>query len=87
VIVRDDRPTVTPKLIIEAYQRAYKQVHGRTLQVRHQFGEWYYVNGETVHRLTLLQEIARLRSLAQKQRLAKADKKLVQRLIARLRSL
>jgi hypothetical protein len=79
--------TLSPQIMVESYLRAYKQVHGRTLVVRHQFGEWYYINGETVHRLTLLQEISRLRSLAQKQRLQTTDRSLVQRLITRLRGM
>lgn len=88
MIVRDDDPTITPKLVIESYQRAYRQVHGRTPAVRHQFGEWYYTNGETVHRRTLLAEITRLRNIAQKQRLnAIADRKLMQRIIAKLRGM
>ena len=79
--------TLSPQIMVDSYQRAYKQVYGRTLQVRHQFGEWYYINGETVHRLTLLQEIARLRGIAQKQRLQNTDRSLVQRLITRLRGI
>lgn len=88
MIVRDDDPTITPKLVIESYQRAYKLVYGRTPAVRHQFGEWYYANGETVHRRTLLTEITRLRAIAQKQRInAMADRKLMQRIIAKLRGM
>ena len=88
MIVRDDDPTITPKLVMESYQRAYRHVHGRAPAVRHQFGEWYYVNGETVHRRTLLSEITRLRAIAQKQRLAAlADRKLMQRIIAKLRGM
>jgi hypothetical protein len=79
--------TLTPSLLIESYQRAYRHVHGRSPVVRHQFGEWYYVNGEIVPRSTLLVEITRLRSLAQKQRLQATDKSLVNRLIARLRGI
>ncbi len=80
-----DAATLSPNEIVEHYQRAYKQVHGREPQVIHMFAEWYQVNGETVHRLTLFGEISRLRSLAQQQRLAKTDKSVVQRLIAKLR--
>ncbi len=77
--------TISPNEIIEHYQRAYKQVNGQEPQVIHMFAEWYQVNGEMVHRLTLFGEISRLRSLAQQQRLAKTDKSIVQRLIAKLR--
>lgn len=80
-------PTVKPKQVIESYQRAYQTIHHREPQVRHLFDDWYQVNGETVHRLALFGEITRLRDLAQKHRLAAADKSVIQRLIARLRSL
>ncbi len=79
--------TLSPQLIVESYQRAYKHVHGRTPQVHHQFGEWYQVGSEIVPRSTLLAEVARLRSIAQKQRLQSTDKSLVNRLIARLRGI
>ncbi len=85
--VRSDDPTITPALVLDSYQRAYKHVHGRYPACRHQFGEWYYVNGETVHRRTLLTEITRLRSIAQKQRLAITDRTVLQRLIAKLRGM
>lgn len=79
--------TLTPQLIVEGYQRAYKHVHGRTPQVRHQFGEWYSVSGEIVPRSTLLAEITRLRAIAQKQRLQSTDRSLMNRLIAKLRGI
>jgi hypothetical protein len=78
--------TISPNEIIEHYQRAYKQIHGREPQVMHMFAEWYQVNGETVHRLTLFGEISRLRVIAQQQRLANTDRSIVQRLIAKLRA-
>jgi hypothetical protein len=77
--------TLSPNQILEQYQRAYKQIHGCEPQVMHMFAEWYQVNGETVHRLTLFGEISRLRGLAQQQRLARTDRSIVQRLIAKLR--
>jgi hypothetical protein len=76
--------TLAPKHIIENYRRAYKQVHGKDPHITHVFAEWYQVNGETVHRVTLFGEITRLRGLAQRQRFP-ADKSIVQRLIAKLR--
>lgn len=78
-------PTLTPQQIIDSYQRAYRHVHGQEPQVNHLFAEWYQVNGETVHRITLFGEITRLRGLAQHHRVTSTDKTLVQRLIARLR--
>lgn len=79
--------TLTPKDIIENYQRAYRHIHGQEPHVSHLFAEWYQVNGETVHRVSLFGEISRLRGLAQQQRLQKADKGVLQRLITRLRGL
>ncbi|MEZ4671917.1 MAG: hypothetical protein R3E39_28770 [Anaerolineae bacterium] len=86
----EDATTLTPHSIIDAFQRAYRQVYGRDAQVVHMFAEWYQVNGETVHRVTLFGEISRLRGLAQYQRQqhqerAVNDKSVIQRLIARLR--
>jgi hypothetical protein len=83
--VSSEAVTLTPQEILDHYQRAYRQVHGHEAQVIHMFAEWYQINGEMVHRLTLFGEISRLRGLAQQQRLAKTDKSIVQRLIARLR--
>lgn len=83
--VTSEAVTLTPQEILEHYQRAYRQVHGQEAHVIHMFAEWYQINGEMVHRLTLFGEISRLRGLAQQQRLAKTDKSIVQRLIARLR--
>lgn len=80
-----NNPTLTPQQIIDHYQRAYRQVHGQEPQVAHLFAEWYQVNGETVHRITLFGEISRLRGLSQQHRVNNADKGLVNRLIARLR--
>jgi hypothetical protein len=77
--------TLSPKHIVENYRHAYKQVHGKDPHITHVFAEWYQVNGETVHRVTLFGEISRLRGLAQQQRLATTDKSIVQRLIAKLR--
>ena len=83
-----DGATLTPKHIVDAFQRAYRQVYGREAQVVHMFAEWYTVNGETVHRMTLFTEIARLSEIARlqaAQRKPPPDRTMVQRLIARLR--
>lgn len=81
----DGSATLTPNAIIDNYRRAYKMVHNHEPHVNHISAEWYQVNGETVHRITLFAEITRLRGMAQQQRLANTDKSLVQRLIAKLR--
>jgi hypothetical protein len=62
-----DGATLTPKDIVDAFQRAYRQIYGREAQVVHMFAEWYTVNGETVHRMTLFSEIARLNDLVKQQ--------------------
>ena len=89
-----DSTTLTPKYIVDSFQSAYRQVYGRDAQVVHMFAEWYTVNGETVHRMTLFSETSRLRELARVQQGQQAqrtqqkpttDRSMVQRLIARLR--
>jgi hypothetical protein len=86
MVVVDD-PTLPPRYVVDNYRRAYRSVHGREPAVRYMGNHWYFVNGETVHRLTLIDEIARLRDLSQKTHLGRADKSIIQRLINRLRSL
>ena len=85
-MVADD-PTLPPRYVVENYRRAYQVVNGREPFVRYMGNHWYNVNGETVHRSTLMEEIARLRNQSQRQHMVKADKSVIQRLIARLRSL
>jgi len=85
-MVADD-PTLPPRYVVENYRRAYTVVNGREPFVRYMGNHWYNVNGETVHRSTLMEEIARLRMMSQRQHIVKADKSVIQRLIARLRSL
>ncbi len=81
-------PTLTPDIIVEGYERAYRRIHGREPQIRHIGGQWYYVAGETVHRITLLAEIMRLRELAHRENPYEApNRSMIQRLIARLRGI
>jgi hypothetical protein len=83
-----DDPTLTPNLIVDSYERAFRRVYGREPRVRHIGGQWYYINSETVHRVTLLAEIMRLRELAREQSpYEPPTRSMVQRLIARLRGL
>lgn len=87
VMVADD-PTLPPRYVVENYRRAFTSINGREPFVRYMGNHWYNVNGETVHRSTLMEEIARLRSLSQRQNIkSSTDKSVIQRLIARLRSL
>lgn len=87
VMIADD-PTLPPRYVVENYRRAYATINGRDPFVRYMGNHWYQVNGETVHRSTLMEEIARLRTLSQRQNIkANTDKSVIQRLIAKLRSL
>ena len=81
-------PTLTPDVIVSSYERAYRKVYGRTPRIRHVGGQWYYIGDETVHRVTLMAEIVRLRHQAREQSpYAPPTRSMVQRLISRLRSL
>ena len=81
-------PTLTPDIIVTSYERAYRQVYGHDPRIRHVGGQWYYVGDETVHRITLLTEIQRLRSQVQEQSpYATPNRSMIQRLIARLRTI
>ena len=82
-----DDPTLPPRYVVENYRRAYAVVNGREPFVRYMGNHWYYVNGETVHRLTLMEEIGRLRAMPSKQPFRRTERSIVQRLIDRLRSL
>ena len=87
VMIADD-PTLPPRYVVENYRRAYSTINGRDPFVRYMGNHWYQVNGETVHRSTLMEEIARLRHLSQRQNIkASTDKSVIQRLIAKLRNL
>jgi hypothetical protein len=80
-----DDPTIPPRYIVEGYRKAYARVHRREPQCRYIGNHWYNVNGETVHRATLTDEIARLRTLDQ--RSGRADRSVIQRLIDKLRGM
>ena len=80
-------PTLPPRYIVESYQRAFRSAHGRDPQVRYMGNHWYHVNGETVHRLTLIEEIGRLEQMERISQPPRMDKSIIQRLIARIRSL
>ncbi len=86
VLSADDSVT-PPRYVVENYRIAYVGAHGREPAVRYMGNHWYYVNGETVHRVTLLAEIERLRALPPKQQFRRTDRNIVQRLIDRLRAL
>jgi hypothetical protein len=85
-MVSDD-PTLPPRHLVENYRRAYETLNKREPVIRYMGNHWYFVNGETVHRVTLIEEIARLRTLTQRQSLLQGDKGLIHRLIDRLRNL
>lgn len=80
--------TLTPKVLVDGYERAFRRVYGRPPNIQHVGGQWYSVNGETVHRLALIAEIARLHEQAQHTpHYLPEDRGIVQRIIARLRRL
>lgn len=81
--------TLPPRYLVEYYRKAYRNVHGREPAIRYMGNHWYSVDGETVHRATLIQETVRLREYYEQMRkpTLRADKSVIQRLIARLRSL
>lgn len=79
--------TIPPRYVVENYRIAYVGANGREPAVRYMGNHWYYVNGETVHRMTLMNEIERLRAMPAKRQFRGADRSLVQRLIDRLRAL
>ncbi|MFO7321031.1 MAG: hypothetical protein DIU68_004830 [Chloroflexota bacterium] len=82
-----DDPTIPPRYIVDGYRKAYQSVHAREPQCRYIGNHWYIVNGETVHRAMLIDEIARLRSLMPAPKPPNAEKSVIQRLIAKLRGL
>jgi hypothetical protein len=75
--------TLTPQDLVEGYMRSYHALHGRTPRVRHMSGYWYNVNGEIVHRSTLVQEILHLRQTAHQRK--PVERSIVHRIIARLK--
>lgn len=82
-----EEATIPPRYVVEDYRAAYVSANGREPAVRYMGNHWYYVNGETVHRMTLMGEIERLRAMPAKRPFRGADRSLVQRLIDRLRAL
>jgi hypothetical protein len=81
IMVSDDL-TLSPRRLVENYRRAYETLHKRQPVVRYMGNDWYYVNGKTIHRVTLVEETTRLRS--QKRHFIKGDKNLLSRLLSLL---
>ncbi len=82
-----DDPHLPPRYVVENYRKAFLVLNGCEPNVRYMGNQWYSVNGETVHRSTIMEEIGRLRTLAQAQSLQRANKGIIQKLIARLKAL
>ena len=80
---------VSPQSLIKNYEQVFRMAYGRDPRARHIGGQWYYVNGETVHRVALMAETSRLRHLAEARNPFNVvpTKSLINRLITRLRSL
>lgn len=82
-----DEISIPPRYLIENYCRAYKQVHGREPHARYMGNHWYSINGETVHRMTLYNEIESLKQQIPRPSRATPEKGVIMRLIARLRTM
>jgi hypothetical protein len=85
-VVVDDA-SMPPRYVVDAYRRAFKSAYGKEPAARYAGNYWYFINNEAVHHATLIQEIARLRDMSQKQTLLNADKSVIHKLISRLRGL
>ena len=80
--------TLTPQIISDSFRRAYKEFYGHDVNVVHCAAEWYQVNGEYVHRITMLQSLEHLREMQRARQAAAEDKRsTVRRLIAKIRGL
>ena len=84
-----ENATLTPMSLVTSYERAYRMATGRAPRVRHIGGQWYYINGETVHRVALMAETVRLQHMAQDRNPFNVipTRSLINRLISRLRTL
>lgn len=82
-----DDPTIPPREIIASFKFAYQKVNNCDPIIVYRGNHWYIVNGEAVHRAMVLREIARLRSMAQRQTLRNTDRSILTRLIAKLRGM
>lgn len=87
MVIAADDSSLPPRYVVENYRRAYLAVNGREPRVRYMGNHWYSVNGETVHRSTLMEEIERLCSLARARSVESANKGVIHKLIARLKNL
>ncbi len=79
----------SPRQVVEAFCQAYRVVNGREPSVRYMGNQWYNVNGETVHRAMIIDEIERLRAFTPPPMIKRVpqDRSMIQKLIARLKGL
>lgn len=61
-IMSDDH-TLTPRAILDLYCEKYSLIYGRAPSVRYMGNHWFNIDGETVHRTNLLEEIERLHAM------------------------
>jgi hypothetical protein len=85
-MARLDNP-LSPTLILEDFKERYYQVYGRRATVDYLGRDWYRVNNESIHRVTLLNESERLRDLLRAKSAPKPPAPLLVRFIDRLRRL
>ena len=79
--------TLTPQIISDSFRRAYKDFYGRDVHVIHCAAEWYQVDGEYVHRMTILQSLEHLREMLRARSTRDDKRNAVRRLIAKIRGL
>jgi hypothetical protein len=86
-IITNDDPTLPPRYVVDSFKRAFEHAYGREASIRYIGNHWYHVNGETVHRVMLMEEIIRLHELEQQKPPPRAERSVIQRLIAKLKAL
>ncbi|MBZ0276645.1 MAG: hypothetical protein K8I60_10890 [Anaerolineae bacterium] len=69
------KDTLQPEYLIESYRRAHEMVHHTPAHVTCISHDWYQINGEIVHRGTILAQTAQLSALAQQEHLHTHEKK------------
>lgn len=79
--------SIDSDMLLEHYRLAYLRMNRREPVARYLGNNWYHVNGETVHYLTLEMEVRQLQDLARRQSLQRANGSVIKRLIDRLRAL
>ena len=64
MMTREESASIPPQTIIDHFRRAFVCIYGRDPAVRYMGNHWYVVDGETVHRKTLMIETHQLEEMA-----------------------